>query len=93
MYDVVPDQGEESKKDALTVSQALRAAKTSLESFVVTVEGEVSEFNHKAGYKAVYFTVKDEHASMPCMMWANRFASAGVNVQVGSLVRMTGRFT
>ena len=93
MYDVVPDQGEESKKDALTVSQALRAAKTSLESFVVTVEGEVSEFNNKAGYKAVYFTVKDEHASMPCMMWANRFASAGVNVQVGSLVRMTGRFT
>ena len=61
MYDVVPDQGEESKKDALTVSQALHAAKTSLESFVVTVEGEVSEFNNKAGYKAVYFTVKKEH--------------------------------
>lgn len=83
----------DSQERALTVSQALLTAKQALEGFVVTVEGEVSEFSNKAGYKAVYFTVKDANASMPCMMWANRFAQAGVQVHVGSLVRLTGRFT
>ena len=55
--------------------------------------GEVSEVSNKPGYKAVYFTVKDQSASLPCMMWNNRFQASGVRLAVGQLVELTGRFT
>lgn len=77
----------------LSVSQAMAVAKEALESFPLTLIGEVSEVSNKRGYKAVYFTVKDAKASMPCMMWKNRFDRAGVPLRVGMLVQMTGRFT
>lgn len=77
----------------LTVSEAMTQAKRSLESVSVRLIGEVSEVNAKAGYKAVYFTVKDAGASLPCMMWNNRYRACGVNLAVGMLVELTGRFT
>ena len=83
----------DEKARELSVSEAVSLAKGALESIVLTLVGEVSEFSNKAGYKAVYFTVKDEGASLPCMMWANKFKAAGVNVSVGTLVQLTGRFT
>lgn len=49
--------------------------------------------NDKPGYKAVYFTVKDEKASLPCMMWMNRYQASGVALSVGALVELTGRFS
>ena len=55
-------------KPALSVSAAMGLAKGALESVVVRLVGEVSEVNDKPGYKAVYFTVKDEKAALPCMM-------------------------
>ena len=78
---------------ALSVSAAMGLAKGALESVVVRLVGEVSELSDKPGYKAVYFTVKDEKAALPCMMWMNRYQAAGVPVAVGSLVEMTGRFS
>ena len=77
----------------LSVSAAMALAKTTLEQCVVTLVGEVSEVSDKAGYKAVYFSVKDDHASLPCMMWMNRYRATGITLTVGSLVEMTGRFT
>ena len=77
----------------LSVSAAMAQAKSALESFTVKLIGEVSEVNNKAGYKAVYFTVKDEHASLPCMMWLNRYNAAGVDLRAGMLVELSGRFT
>ncbi|MCH4184528.1 MAG: exodeoxyribonuclease VII large subunit [Eggerthellaceae bacterium] len=77
----------------LSVSQAMSIAKRALESCTLCLIGEVSEVSNKPGYKAVYFTVKDKGASMPCMMWMNRFRATGVDLRVGSLVIMTGRFT
>ena len=68
-------------------------AKAQLEQCVVSIVGEVSEVSDKAGYKAVYFTVKDDRASLPCMMWMNRYRATGITLTVGSLVEMTGRFT
>lgn len=68
-------------------------AKGALEDIVVTLVGEVSELSNKPGYKAVYFSVKDEAATMPCMMWMNRYHSFGVDLRVGTLVQITGRFT
>ena len=63
------------------------------EEVVVRLVGEVSEVNDKPGYKAVYFTVKDEKASLPCMMWMNRYQASGVALSVGALVEPTGRFS
>lgn len=84
---------EEQAEPALSVSAAMGLAKGALESVVVRLMGEVSEVNDKPGYKAVYFTVKDEKASLPCMMWMNRYQAAGVQLSVGALVEMTGRFS
>lgn len=83
----------ESREAPLSVSQAVNLAKGALEGVVVRLVGEVSELSNKPGYKAVYFTVKDEAAALPCMMWNNRFRAAGVEVRVGSLVEIAGRFT
>ena len=79
--------------DALSVSAAMAMAKSALESVVVKILGEVSEVSVKPGYKAAYFTVKDSSASLPCMMWNNRYRSAGIELQVGQLIEITGRFS
>ncbi len=81
------------KPAPLSVSAAMNLAKGALENVTVRMVGEVSEVSNKPGYKAVYFTVKDEHASLPCMMWANRYKSCGVELAVGNLVEISGRFT
>ena len=77
----------------LSVSEAMQAAKRSLESITVKLIGEVSEVTAKAGYQAVYFTVKDDGASLPCMIWLNRYHQSGVQLCVGQRVELTGRFT
>lgn len=86
-------EGSGQGASAMTVSAALALAKQSLESLTVTIVGEVSEVSVKAGYKAAYFTVKDSSAALPCMMWNNRYRAAGIQLAVGQLVQMTGRFT
>lgn len=68
-------------------------AKRSLEAVRVRVVGEVSEASIKRGYKAAYFTVKDGGATMPCMMWFNRYDACGVQLEVGMLIELTGRFS
>lgn len=78
---------------ALTVAQAMNAAKRSLESVRATVIGEVSEFNDKPGYKAAYFSVSDQDAAMPCVMWRDRYVASGVVLRAGMKVEMDGYFT
>lgn len=82
-----------SKKRALSVSAAVRLTKTLLAEHTFCIEGEVSELNNKAGYKAVYFTIKDEDASLPCLMWKSRFQASGVPLRIGAKVQVTGKFT
>ncbi len=88
--DSIPDA---SQPKPLTVSAAMALAKSALEQCTVTLVGEVSEVSNKPGYKAVYFTVKDTGASLPCMVWMNRYRSFGVELRIGMKVRLTGRFT
>lgn len=88
MYEEGTDQ-----QSVLSVTAAMSMAKGALENIVVTIEGEVSELSNKPGYKAVYFTIKDNSSALPCMMWQNRFAAAGIDIQIGSLVQLTGRFS
>ena len=89
----MPIEASSSENRAISVSEALAIAKGSLEGIVVTMVGEVSEVSVKPGYKAAYFTVKDTGASLPCMMWNNRYRAAGFDLAVGQMVLMTGRFT
>ena len=84
---------EEEVAPALSVSAAMGLAKNALEEVVVRLVGEVSEVNDKPGYKAVYFTVKDQRAALQSMMWMNRYQASGVALSVGALVELTGRFS
>ncbi len=86
-------EGSEQPENALSVSGALNLAKQNLESVVVTIIGEVSEVSVKSGYKAAYFTLKDDSASLPCMMWNNRYKALGFDLAVGQLVQVVGRFS
>lgn len=83
----------EARPSVLSVSGAMALAKGALEGVSVRLVGEVSELSNKPGYKAVYFTVKDKSAALPCMMWNNRYQASGVALRVGMLVELTGRFT
>ena len=82
-----------SDERALTVTEAMGAAKRALEGVRVRVLGEVSEFNDKPGYKAAYFTVCDGSASMPCLMWRDVYEASGVELRCGTLVELTGLFS
>ena len=64
----------------LSVFEAMNAAKSAMEATTYKLVGEVSEVSAKRGYKAVYFTVKDEKASLPCMMWLGRYEATGINL-------------
>ncbi len=86
-------QASATRTDALSVSAAMQLAKGALEGVTVRIVGEISELSNKPGYKAVYFTVKDASAALPCMMWNNRYRASGVQMSVGQLVELTGRFT
>ncbi|MBM6999483.1 exodeoxyribonuclease VII large subunit [bacterium] len=78
---------------ALTVTEALGYAQRALEGRTLVVEGEVTEFNCKPGYKAAYFTVADASSPMSCMMWRDRYKASGMELRAGMRVRMTGMFT
>lgn len=87
------DFQKQGESGSLSVSAAMAMAKGALESVAVTILGEVSEVSVKPGYKAAYFTIKDSGAALPCMMWNNRYNASGVELVVGQLVEVTGRFT
>lgn len=85
------DSGEMST--ALSVSAAMNLAKGALENVTVKIVGEVSELSINPRYKAIYFTVKDSDASLPCMMWNNRYNASGIQLSIGAKVEISGRFT
>ena len=82
-----------NQRKALSVSAAVNIAKSIISEHTFHIVGEVSELNQKPGYKAVYFTIKDESASLPCLMWISRYKSAGVPLRLGARVEVVGRFT
>lgn len=84
---------EEKRQRALTVSAALSLVNTELDALPLVIEGEVSQVSNKPGYKAVYFTIKDKNACLPCMMWMNRFNAAKIDLRVGALVRVAGKLS
>ncbi|MCL2504264.1 MAG: exodeoxyribonuclease VII large subunit [Coriobacteriia bacterium] len=85
--------GQPSEGRLISVSEAMRLARQSLERLQVQVIGEVSEFNDKPSYKAAYFTIGDGKASMPCLMWRDRYAASGVTLRQGMQVEVVGNFS
>lgn len=79
--------------ESLSVSDALQIAKIGLETIKVRILGEISEISNNRGYKAVYFTIKDKMSSLPCLMWKNKFDRLNINLEVGSLVEISGKFS
>lgn len=82
------------KKDSgiLSVTEVTNIANSILKNHTFHVMGEVSELSDKPGYKAVYFTVKDESAVMTCLMWKGRYQASGVKLFIGAKVELTGKF-
>lgn len=78
---------------ALSVSQALTLAKTTLEQVSATVIGEVSELSDKVGYKAIYFTLSDKRAALACLMWRNIYQRYEIPLKQGMLVEVSGLFS
>jgi exodeoxyribonuclease VII large subunit len=78
---------------ALSVSQALTLAKTTLEQISATIIGEVSELSDKPGYKAVYFTLSDKSAALSCLMWRNIYQRYDIELKQGMLVEVSGVFS
>ncbi|MDR0501655.1 MAG: exodeoxyribonuclease VII large subunit [Coriobacteriales bacterium] len=77
----------------ITVTQALMQAKTVLEQVGCHVVGEISEIADKPGYKAIYFTLADEHSALSCLMWRSQFDQLQISLERGMLVEVSGRFT
>lgn len=84
---------QEQDSKACTVTQAMNLAKRGLEQIRLVVVGEICELSDKPGYKAVYFTVRDESSVMPCIIWRNVYNASGVQLANGALVEMTGTFS
>lgn len=79
--------------EALSVSEFLNSFNKSFKRFPFTIKGEVSEVNAKAGYRAVYFTLKDESASLSCLMWNERYQRMGAPLAMGMVVEVKGRLS
>ncbi len=81
-------------RQTLTVSDLTRKIKQILESGFpsVTVQGEISNFkHHSSGH--LYFTLKDEAAQLPCVMWRSRVAGLPFVPEDGMKVTAGGRIT
>ena len=78
--------------DAISVSAAVNLTNARLSAYTLKILGEVSELSDKPNYKAVYFTIKDEKASLKCMMWKNQYHASGVKLSLGANVEVVGKF-
>ena len=79
--------------EPLSVSEFLNSFNKSFKRFPFTITGEVSEVNAKAGYRAVYFTLKDASASLSCLMWNERYQRMGAPLSVGMVIEVKGHLS
>ncbi|MCL5888242.1 MAG: exodeoxyribonuclease VII large subunit [Actinobacteria bacterium] len=82
-----------SQRAPVSVSEALTQARRSLEAIRLRVIGEVSDLADKAGYKAVYFSIRDKESTMPCLMWCDPYRACGIQLRSGMLVVLDGNFS
>ena len=81
-------------RDVLTISELTRHVKLLLENELppVWVSGEISNFKrHDSGH--FYFSLKDEGAQIPCVMWAGRNRGLAFMPHDGMQVLVHGQVT
>jgi exodeoxyribonuclease VII large subunit len=82
---------------SVTVSQLTDKIRDLLEGSALmanlTVEGEVSQFTRYAGSGHCYFSIKDAHAVLKCVMWRSAADRQSFLPKQGDLVEVTGRIT
>jgi exodeoxyribonuclease VII large subunit len=86
--------GAEQRREILTVSQLTQQIKILLEMGLAPVwlTGEISNFkHHSSGH--FYFSLKDEYAQLPCVMWAGRNRSLYFSPKDGMQVTVQGQIT
>lgn len=98
VYDTLKQSEEDSglintPPEPLSVSAALSLVKTALESITLSIIGEISDLSDNPRYKAVYFTLADEGAALPCLMWRSSFDRLGIQLKSGMKVEVRGRFS
>ena len=84
----------QNTRQPLTVSDLTRKIKQILESGFpsIAVQGEISNFkHHSSGH--LYFTLKDEGAQLPCVMWRSRASVLPFVPEDGMKVIAGGRIT
>ncbi|MDR2035374.1 MAG: exodeoxyribonuclease VII large subunit [Coriobacteriales bacterium] len=79
--------------EPLSVSAALALARQTLEQISLCIIGEISDLSDNPRYKAVYFTLADQGAALPCLMWRSSFDRLGVQLKSGMQVEVRGRFS
>lgn len=85
--DVLAGEG----RKPFVVTEAIARMNGYLSGFPLVILGEVSEVNAKRGYSAVYFTIKDQKSSLPCMMW-NTIYERTSGLRVGMKIEVAGQF-
>lgn len=82
---------------ALSVSQLNEYVKNRLNQDPLLknalVRGEISEYKLQAGSGHAYFTLKDEHSSVSCVMWRTGVQRLGFTPKVGQKVVVSGQAT
>ncbi len=84
----------QNARQPLSVSDLTRKIKQILEAGfpTIAVQGEISNFkHHSSGH--LYFTLKDEGAQLPCVMWRSRASVLSLAPQDGMKVIAGGRIS
>jgi exodeoxyribonuclease VII large subunit len=84
----------QNARQALSVSELTKKIKQILESGFpsIAVQGEISNFKrHSSGH--LYFTLKDEGAQLPCVMWRSRASGLSLVPADGMKVIAGGRIS
>jgi len=83
---------QKNRTKVYTVSQVNTLIKVVLEESLpprLIVRGEISDWKHHTSGHC-YFSLKDENAILPCVMWASKFKSVKFSPEDGMAVLATG---
>jgi exodeoxyribonuclease VII large subunit len=82
----------QNRIEIYTVSQVNSLIKEVLEDTLpgrMTITGEITDWKlHQSGH--CYFSLKDEHSQLPCVMWKGRFSKVRFEPENGLAVLATG---
>lgn len=89
---IIEDLMQDKRIKIYTVSQVNSLIKTALEENLpsrMVIRGEISDWKHHISGHC-YFSLKDENALLPCVMWASKFRKVKFEPENGLAVFGTG---